>query len=141
MPYEELKKSGRIIAGQFERSEVKELVLAAKRELKSARAILKVDATIAQDTGYSAMLKAGRALMFSRGWRPLGPGQHATVVFFCRESLKKSEGRLLDTFDRLRRDRHEHLYWGRQPATETEARGNIRIAAEFVKTVEELTSG
>jgi len=141
MPYEELKRSGRIVAGKFEKSEVKELVLAAKRDLKSARAVLKVDPTMAQDAGYSAMLKAGRALMFRRGWRPRGQGQHATVVFFCRESLKKSEGHLLDSFDRLRRDRHEHLYWGRQPATETEARGNIRIAAEFVKAVESLTLG
>lgn len=138
MPYDELKRSGRVTAGQFEKTEVEELLAAAKRDLKSARAVLKVDATMAQDAGYGAMLKAGRALMFSKGFRPRGQGQHATVVLFCRESFKKREAHLSDTFDRLRRERHEHLYWGRQPATETEARGNIRIAAEFVKAVEGL---
>lgn len=87
MTYDELLNSRRITAGSFEVAEVDDLMEAAVRELKSARAVLNIDATMAQDAGYAAMLKAGRALMFSRGFRPRGAGQHATVVQFCRITI------------------------------------------------------
>ena len=36
MPYEELKRSGRVTAGRFEKSEIKELLAASRRDLKLA---------------------------------------------------------------------------------------------------------
>lgn len=55
----------------------------ARRDIETARTLIrnkKLDWALA--VSYNAMLLAGRALMFSRGYRPSGTGGHLAVVRF-----------------------------------------------------------
>jgi uncharacterized protein (UPF0332 family) len=57
------------------------------KDLTTARTILKIDEEWAYTISYHAMLRAGRALMLSLGYRPKGKDQHKTVVEFCSKVL------------------------------------------------------
>ena len=54
----------------------------AKKDLRVAKANLEIDTEAAYNYAYLAMLRMGRALMFSYGYRPVDGEQHKTVVFF-----------------------------------------------------------
>ena len=60
----------------------------AQRDLRTAKANLRIDEEWAYTIVYHAMLRAGRALMFACGYRPKGRDQHKTVVEF---SIPKTE--------------------------------------------------
>ncbi len=60
---------------------------------------------------YNAMLLAGRAVMFSAGYRPTaGEGGHVAVVEFLRIRLDNSFQSTLEVMDRMRRQRHRIAY-------------------------------
>ena len=63
------------------------------KDLKTAKANLKIDEGIAYTVAYLAMLRAGRAFMLLRGFRPSDGYQHKTTVEFIREAL--GEGMVL----------------------------------------------
>ena len=60
--------------------QARKLLLRSFRDLKTARANLEIDEEAAYTFAYLAMLRAGRALMFLKGYRPADGRQHKTVV-------------------------------------------------------------
>lgn len=99
MPYEELRNRGRIRPYAASGKEVERLLSIAKRDLSTAEAILSEDPDWSYNIAYNAILQSSRALMFSKGFRPRGEGQHATVVRFIRETLGQEFSDLVEMFD------------------------------------------
>jgi uncharacterized protein (UPF0332 family) len=92
---------------------------------------------------YNAMLLAGRAVMFSEGYRPtVGVGGHAAVLEFLRVPLDSSFEPILEIMDRMRRQRHRIAYDAVGAVSSTQITEAMQTAEEFVARIERLlTSG
>ncbi len=108
----------------------------AKKDLKVAEANLKIDSEAAYNYAYLAMLRTGRGLMFSLGFRPTDGEQHKTVVAFCENILDPEYSDLVRHFDRMRKKRNRFTY--DEPGllvTETETKSAFEDAVKFVNRV------
>ncbi|MBI3638564.1 HEPN domain-containing protein [Candidatus Wolfebacteria bacterium] len=108
----------------------------AKKDLRVAKANLKIDSEASYNYAYLAMLRIGRGLMFSFGFRPIGGEQHKTVVAFCEQFLDPELLNLVKHFDRMRKKRNRFTY--DEPnliVSETETKKSIESAAMFVEKV------
>lgn len=123
---EKITFSGRQITANINR---------ARKDLTTAKATIEVDEEWAYAISYHAMLRAGRALMFSMGYRPRGKEQHKTVVDFCAEVLGEEFKNLTDRFNRMRIKRHDFIYEPERPIPKTEAVKSIEGAERFVKGI------
>jgi uncharacterized protein (UPF0332 family) len=116
---------------------VKNALKLAKRDIGSAeRALADGDKDWSFAIAYNAMLQAGRALMFSEGFRPKGEFKHVAVVEFIREKHPGFAERLLESFDRNRKRRHKVVYEEFDTVSEGEAKRAIAVAGEFLEEVE-----
>jgi len=87
---------------------------------------------------YNSMLQAGRALMLSRGYRPIGEYKHVAVVEFIKVELSDDLSRKLAfAFNKIRRKRHRVVYEQAGITTKREASEVIELAEEFVSRVKE----
>lgn len=107
----------------------------AKKDLITAKANIKIDEEWSYTISYHAMLRAGRALMFSMGYRPKGKDQHKTVVDFCAEILGDDFRNLTERFNRMRIKRHDFIYEPERPIPRTEAEKSLESAERFVKEI------
>jgi uncharacterized protein (UPF0332 family) len=107
----------------------------ARKDLVVARANLDIDEAWAHTIAYHAMLRAGRAFMFSRSYRPKGKDQHKTVVEFCGEVLGEGFKTLTNRFNRMRTKRHDFIYEPERPIPKTEAVQSLKSAEEFVEEI------
>ena len=104
----------------------------ARKDLSTAKSTIPVDEEWAYAIAYNAMLRAGRALMFSLGFRPKGKDQHKTVVDFCTGVLGQEYKNLTVRFNRMRIKRHDFIYDPERPISKTEAGQSIENAEKFV---------
>ncbi|MFH2062266.1 MAG: HEPN domain-containing protein [Candidatus Beckwithbacteria bacterium] len=110
----------------------------ASQDLKTAFKLIKIDPKWSLTISYQAMLKLGRALMFSFGKLPSGPAQHKTVVDFTSKKLGNKYKNLTNQFERLRRKRHDFLYGRLTGISSTEAKNAINSAKTLhsqIKTI------
>lgn len=108
----------------------------AKKDLRVAEANLRIDAEASYNYAYLAMLRTGRGLMFSHGWRPADGEQHKTVVSFCEFLLGKEFFELVRHFDRMRKKRNRFTY--DEPdllVSDTETKSAFESARKFVDKV------
>jgi len=120
-----------------DRKQVERSLKLAHRDLKSADRLLdEEDYDWAFAIAYNAMLQAGRALMFSEGFRPKGEFKHVAVVEFARQISPSFAQRLLDSFDRSRKRRHRVVYDDIDTVSEEEAKRAFTLAVEFLEEVE-----
>lgn len=82
----------------------------AHKDLKVAEVNLKIDSEASYNYAYLAMLRAGRAIMFSIGFRPIDGQQHKTVVLFSEVILGKEFSKLIAAFDQMRKFRNKFTY-------------------------------
>ena len=68
------------IAHQLKRSE---------KDIKAAEANLNIDLTWSFTIAYHAMIRAGRVLMFAKGYLPTVKNSHKTIVEFAKLTLGK----------------------------------------------------
>lgn len=142
MKFKELEREGLIKSLPVNRRNVKDSFKLAERDLRTSTKILKEDHDWAFSIAYNSMLQAARALMFSRGYRPLGGAQHLSVVKFVEASLSKEFTDVVIAFDRMRRKRHLAVYERTGAVSETDARNAIKWAGKFLDGVKKiLTSG
>ncbi|MDD5009643.1 MAG: hypothetical protein PHU49_05925 [Syntrophorhabdaceae bacterium] len=85
-------------------ADVEKLLARSTKDLKTAKANLKIDEGIAYSVAYLAMLRAGRAYMLLRGFRPSDGYQHKTVVEFVGQALGKEYRDVIEHFDRMRKN-------------------------------------
>ena len=106
----QLKNNGRLEEIRIERVQIAQLVKGAYQDLKEARVTFPVSDRAAYLFAYTAMLKVGRALLFLKGYRPKGLGQHAAVIEAADLLLGKGFSTLTDQFDRMRKKRNLLMY-------------------------------
>ena len=135
MDLKRLEAQGHIEKANFSAGQIKSNLTRAQRDLRTAKANLKIDEEWAYTIAYHAMLRAGRAFMFASGYRPRGKDQHKTVVEFCSESLGIDFQHLTTRFNRMRLKRHDFIYEPERPIPRTEAVKSLESAEQFVQEI------
>ena len=88
------------------------------------------------------MLQAGRAVMFSMGYRPSSSHGHLAVIKFLHAiKANKISDRLVVFLDRTRKKRHRIVYEDPEITSESEAEECLGWAEEFVTKVRSLLKG
>ncbi|MFH1619675.1 MAG: HEPN domain-containing protein [bacterium] len=115
--------------------QAKKLLTRAFRDIKSAKANLKIDEEVAYTLAYLAMLRSGRALMFLKGLRPVDGGQHMTVVKVTGYFLGAGYDALIYKFDKMRQKRNQLTYEPDLPLGLRDAEKAIETAEEFMRQI------
>ncbi|MFQ6080829.1 MAG: HEPN domain-containing protein [Candidatus Bathyarchaeia archaeon] len=112
----------------------------ASRDLSAAKHLLaEENYDWALSIAYNAMLQAGRALMFLKGFRPSAQFGHIAVVRYIRVAFREQlTERMVDVFDQMRRKRHRAVYEAVDVVSRNEAQNAIKWAEEFVNKVKEV---
>lgn len=111
----------------------------ARKDLAVAKANLKIDSEAAYNYAYLAMLRAGRGLIFSYGYRPIDGEQHKTVTAFCENILGPDFSNLTRNFDRMRKKRNRFTYdEAGLLVTETETQKAIEDAIKFAEEISKV---
>ncbi|MBU0457375.1 MAG: HEPN domain-containing protein [Nanoarchaeota archaeon] len=106
----------------------------AERDLKAAKDSLNSqDYDWALSIAYNAVLQAGRALMFSLGYRPKGNDKHKTVFAFLEES--GFDQNIVFYFDNIRKIRHIAVYDEAGIISKETAEETIKKAEIFVQKI------
>lgn len=115
--------------------QVEILLTKATKDVKVARANLGIDLETAYSIAYNSMLKAGRALVLSQGYRTTDGAQHKTTVDFCSYFIDVKA--LVSAFDRMRRDRNVLMYdpFDMDMVEKETALSAINSAEHFLKEV------
>jgi uncharacterized protein (UPF0332 family) len=114
------------------------LILRASTDLRTAERNLDQDPECAFTYSYTAMMRSGLALMFSRGYRPVAVNKHQTIVQFVSESLGPKDEQIFSAFDLLRNKRNKFIYEPDLPCSYTEAKEALEIAKQFVDVLAEV---
>jgi len=117
---------------------IENLISRSFKELKIAEANIKIDEGTAFTVAYTAMLHAGRSLMFLKGFRPSDGYQHKTVVDFVSLILGEKYEVLVQRFDKMRRKRNLFTYEVSINISEMEVKNALKSASQFVKTIKDL---
>jgi uncharacterized protein (UPF0332 family) len=120
----------------FDSSQIRSVLEKSQRSIKSARLLIDDDRDNSYQLAYEAMLLAGRALVFSFGFRPRAAGSHRIVVDFSKKVLGKETATLVFKFNKMRKKRHYLIYGSGFSISEVDSRNAISSAAKFLKDVE-----
>ncbi|MHB8164000.1 MAG: HEPN domain-containing protein [Methanoregula sp.] len=134
---DDLERLGLIRKLPVDRKKVDDALAHARRDLATAGTILANDQDWAYTIAYNAVLQAGRALMFSKGYRPDGANQHVAVVKFAELFIDPID---TITFDRMRRKRNSSVYDTAGTITESEAGFALEQAEILVRKIEACIS-
>ena len=114
----------------------------ANRDIDTAKTLIenqKFDWSLA--VSYNAMLSAGRAFMFDKGFRPSSSEGHMAVVRFLQTTLGiETSNRMIMMMNTLRKKRHRIVYEEMDIVSKDEAKQMVALAQEFVKTITDLIS-
>lgn len=122
-----------------QKADLKEVVKVLKRariDLKIAKVNIEIDEGIAYSVAYLAMLRAGRALMLFKGFRPDDGNQHKIVVEFTAYYLGNKFKTLVAHFDRMKRKRNIFMHDIEVSISGSEANTAFETAVEFVNLIE-----
>ena len=135
MQFKELENKGLIKETKINFTQIYNFLSRSRRDLKTAKSNLSIDEAWSYAIAYHAMLRAGRSLMMSFGYRPLRKDQHATVVRFTSIAFGNEFKNLTNMFDRMRRKRHDFIYEPNRPIPRQEAAQAVADAEELVKRI------
>ena len=112
----------------------------AAKDIKVSKANLVIDLETSYALAYNSMLKAGRALVLSQGYRTTDGAQHKTTVDFCGHFIDVKA--LVSTFDHMRRDRNTLMYdpFDFDTIEEETVLSAIKSAEHFLKEVKKKIS-
>lgn len=105
----------------------------ALNSLKSAKSNVDVDVEVTFTFAYLGMLRAGRALMLSKGYRPAGRYQHKTVVDFISQLYGKEFKELVDLFEKMRQKRNKFTYSPTYVLSKTDCLNALNTAEGFIE--------
>ena len=84
---------------------------------------------------YNAVLQAGRAFMFARGYRPVTAEGHKNTFAFLLAAMDSEYEEIITYFDRMRNKRNQAIYDMAGRVAETEARNLLKQAEGFVRLI------
>lgn len=114
--------------------QVEKTLIRAKKDLSTASFLQDKDEAMAYTAAYDAMLRAGRAYMFMKGFRPTAKYQHKTVVEFTAFSFGSKYKNLMQLFDVMRKKRNKFIYEALD-ITKLEAKNAIGYAEELLGVI------
>lgn len=127
-----LEQEGKIEKFLVEPRVVREAMHIADRDIGVAEKNLEINDEWAWNIAYNAILSAGRALMFSKGYRPRGDERHVAVREFLEYFLKADD---IAVIERMRRKRHTATYDLSSVVTHTDAENAVKRAGEIVAKI------
>jgi uncharacterized protein (UPF0332 family) len=107
----------------------------ADRDLQTAAAVVPIDRTWGFTIAYHAMIRAGRAFMFSLGYLPTTINSHKTIIEFMHSAFDPEYNDLILRFDRMRRKRHDFIYDSENHTTEAEALAALKTAQDLIRGI------
>jgi len=119
----------------IEPSQVLNIIKKSRRSIKSAKLIMEDDSENSYQLACEAMLLAGRALVFSFGFRPRAAGSHKIVVDFLKEVLGEETKTLVYKFNKMRKKRHYLIYGTGLYISEVDSRNAILSAVQFLRYI------
>jgi len=132
---EKLKKAGKIAPQKVGIIQIEGLLREAVFDLKEAKKVSHIADRATYLLAYIAMLKAGRALMFLKGYRPTDGGQHKTVVEMTSVILGNKYKKLVDHFETMRRKRNKMTYEAGALLSTSEAQEAFRDAISLTQNI------
>lgn len=115
--------------------QIEKQIARAGKDLETAQLVLAKDPEWAATIAYHAMLRSGRALLFSKGHLPADGGQHRTVVELTQHLLGEEYSTLVARFEKMRRKRNVFFYESDPFGTVTEAENALKAAAQLVRVI------
>jgi uncharacterized protein (UPF0332 family) len=135
MDWGRYEAQGLVKAQRPDMGQVSRQVARAEMDLKTAGLVIKQDPEWASTIVYQAMLRLGRALMFSHGYLPADGRQHKTVVEVTGKLLGGGFDLLVKRFDRMRRRRNVFFYDSLVSDDEAQAITTLETAAKLVSAI------
>ena len=117
--------------------QIEQQIARAEKDFKTFKLVLGSDPEWASTIAYQAMLRLGRALMFSYGYLPSDGQQHKTVVEITGKILGKDFDLLIKYFNRMRRNRNIFFYDSLDAHNETQAKKSFETAKELLEIIKE----
>ena len=136
MPFNAYLKKGYLKPQRANFKQIEKQIIRAKKDLQTASALLSQDPEWTATIAYQAMLRAGRALIFSKGYLPADGAQHRTVVELTGQLLGKSYSSLVEKFEKMRRCRNLFFYESDPFGSMTDAKISLKAASELVDLIE-----
>lgn len=138
MNYQKLVDKGLLKKDKIGFDQITKVLKNAARKIKSAKILIKNDDEEGSfQFAYDGMLLAGRALVFSFGFRPRTIGSHKIVVDFTEKVLGSEYKVLAQKFDKMRKKRNYLIYGIGLTISNIEAKNAIQTAEKFIKIIEE----
>ncbi|MBU1863177.1 MAG: hypothetical protein KKH94_05915 [Candidatus Omnitrophica bacterium] len=110
----------------------------AIKEIDIAKATLSIDEGTAFTVAYNAMLHVGRALIFSKGYRPIDGAQHKTVVEFATMYLGEKYKTLVLHFEKMRKKRNIFTYEVTIAISSSEVTSAIKSATQLTQAIQKI---
>lgn len=140
MNLSDLLNKGLVEKFQSDPTQIKNEIEIAKNDLISAKKMLTIQEwSWAHNAAYNAMLQAGRALMFSKGYRPKSPEHHVAVVSFMEAVYSaRFSSEVLQSFGKARLRRSESMYDRAGSISEKQGRSLVEKAEILVNKAQEI---
>jgi len=120
--------------------QIEQQVGRAEKDRKTFGLVAASDPEWGATIAYQAMLRMGRALMFSYGYLPSDGQQHKTVVEITGKLLGKEFDILIKYFDRMRRNRNVFFYDSLDTSNAAQAQKAFETAQALSTAVKSLIS-
>ncbi len=140
MNLSDLLNKGLVEKFQSDSTQVTNEMKIANKDLISAKKMLTIQEWgWAHNAAYNAMLQTGRALMFSKGYRPKSSEHHMAVISFTEAVYStKFPSEILQAFDRARSRRNESMYDRVDSISENQGKNLVDKAEVFVNRAREI---
>lgn len=135
MTISQLLDQRRVKKAKVDLAQISEWLRRSRQDARLAKKVFDEDLQWALTITYQAMMRAGRALMFSRGYLPRSVGGYKTVVDYCGVVMRKDLQSLVKSFERLRRKRNNFFYGELIGVSKSEARVAINDAYRFIREI------
>lgn len=132
---EKLRREGKISSQKVGIIQIEELLREAILDLREAKKISRIADRATYLLAYMAMLKAGRALVFLRGYRPTDGAQHKTVVEMTSAILGDKYRDLVGHFETMRRKRNKMTYEAGALLSKSEAHEAFTDAISLTRNI------
>ncbi|MEW6089235.1 MAG: HEPN domain-containing protein [bacterium] len=140
MNYEKFLKDNLIKEQKPDFKQIEKQLKRADKDLKTAESVLSMDITWSYAISYHAMIRAGKALMYSKGYLPTTRNTHKTIVEFTRTILGEEYENITSRFNRMRRQRHDFIYDSENGITTSEAKSAVDTAKKLIDKIKILVS-
>lgn len=140
MNLSDLLSKGLVEKFQSDPTQIKKEMDIATSDLASAKKMLIIQEWgWAHNAAYNAMLQAGRALIFSKGYRPKSSEHHIAVVSFVEAVYSaKFSSEVLQAFGKARLRRSESMYDRAGSISEMQGKNLVGKAEIFVNQAKEI---